>query len=112
MPPRRHSRLSFAVAEKDSQGALILQGGQPFRYRAFSDTREHVVQEGDTLHSLANQYFRGMQRPSGLWWIIADFQPDPIHDPTVRLMVGRRLYIPSLRTVQEEIFSDKRRKEG
>jgi hypothetical protein len=53
-----------------------------------------------------------MQRPSGLWWIIADFQPDPIHDPTVRLTPGRTLYIPSLRTVQEEVFSDKRRKEG
>lgn len=112
MPPRRFSRYSFAVAVKDSQGALVLHGAKPFRFRHFPDTREHVVQEGDTLQSLAFKYFQGMPRPAGLWWIIADFQPDPIHDPTVRLAVGRMLYIPSLRTVQEEIFSDKRRKEG
>ncbi len=44
--------------------------------------------------------------------LIADFQPDPIHDPTLSLEVGRVLVVPSLRTVTEEVFSEKRRQEA
>jgi hypothetical protein len=51
-------------------------------------------------------------RPAGLWWVIADFQPDPVHDPTLSLEPGRVLVVPSIRTVQEEIFSETRRAEA
>jgi hypothetical protein len=44
--------------------------------------------------------------------VIADFQPDPIHDPTLELEPGRVLVIASLRTVLEEIFSESRREEA
>lgn len=90
----------------------MLYGGEPYRFRVFADNVEHVVREGDTLWTLAHRYYLGVERPAGLWWIIADFQPQPIHDPTLALVPGAVLVIPSLRTVQEEIFSERRRAFG
>ncbi len=90
----------------------MLYGDEAFRFRPFSDTREHVVRQGDTLFTLAGQYFAPIPRACGLWWIIADFQPDPIHDPTLDLEVGRVLLVPSHRTLTEEIFSERRRRAG
>jgi hypothetical protein len=77
-------------------------------YRELPDNRFHVVVEGDTLYNLAALYFEGIERPAGLFWVIADFQQTPIHDPTVQLEPGRALVIPSLRTLIEEILSSNR----
>ena len=73
--------------------------------------RVTLTMEGESLFSLAGRFFRPRPRAAGLWWIIADFQPDPILDPSVPLDVGRSLFVPSLRTVDEEILSEKRRRE-
>jgi hypothetical protein len=112
MPPRRFSRFSFSAATLDAQGRLLLTEREPFRFRSFSDNRQHVVREGDTLFSLAGLYFAPLPRPSGLWWIIADFQPAPIHDPTLALELGSLLFVPSIRVVTEEVLSDARRQEA
>jgi hypothetical protein len=112
MPPRRFSRYTFSAAVLDDDERLLLTDREPFRFRALPDNRQHVVKEGDTLFSLAGRYFAALPRPAGLWWIVADFQPDPLHDPTISLEVGRVLVIPSLRTVTEEVFSEKRRLEA
>ena len=40
----------------------------------------------------------------------ADFQPDPIVDPTLELEVGRRLLVPSLRVLTDVILSEQRRR--
>ena len=77
-----------------------------------ADNRQHVVKEGETLFSLAGRYFAPLPRPAGLWWVIADFQPDPVQDPTLSLDVGRVVVVPSLRTVTELIFSETRRREA
>ena len=113
MPPRKFSRHSFVlgVADASAPDALQLTERDPFGYVPLRDTRQHVVVQGDTLWSLASKYFRGFQRPAGLWWVIADFQPDPILDPTVALRVGSVVYIPSVRTVIERVFSETRRLE-
>jgi hypothetical protein len=111
MPPRRFSRYTFCSAVLDDQERLFLTDREPYRFRTLPDNRQHVVKEGETLFSLAGLYFSPLPRPAGLWWIIADFQPDPIQDPTLALDVGRVLVVPSLRTVTEEIFSEKRRQE-
>ena len=110
MAPRRLSRYQFAYSVQDAEGDLVLYGDEPYRYRDFEDTREHVVRQGDTLFTLAGRYFASLPRACGLWWMIADFQPDPIHDPTVSLTPGRVLLIPSVRTLNEEIFSERRRR--
>ena len=111
MPPRRFSRFMFSSAVLDGQGRLLLTDREPFRFRVFPDTRQHVVQQGDTLFSIAGRYFAPLPRPAGLWWVIADFQPDPVHDPTLSLDPGRLLFVPSVRVVTEEIFAETRRQE-
>lgn len=110
MPPRRYSRFAFCVGfTDDADGSFLLEDPEPFTYRDFSDTRSHTVAEGDTLFTLAAEYFASFPRPSGLWWVIADFQPDPIIDPTRKLAVGRVLFIVSERVVTEEVFNESRR---
>lgn len=112
MPPRRYSRYTFCAGVLDEAGRLFLTEREPYRYRALPDNRQHVVKEGETLFTLAGRYYSALPRPAGLWWVIADFQPDPIHDPTLQLEPGRALVVPSLRTVLEEVFSEKRRQEA
>ena len=111
MPPRRFSRFTFCTAFLDDEQQLVLAEREPFRFRSFSDNRQHVVQQGETLFSLAGRYFAPLPRASGMWWVIADFQPDPIHDPTLSLDLGRVLLIPSVRVLTEEIFGEARRQE-
>ena len=111
MPPRRYSRYTYAEASADESGALLLDDPEPFEFVQLDDTRQHVVQHGDTLYTLAGRYFAPLPRACGLWWILADFQPEKIVDPTIALDVGRVLYVPSLRTVQDRIFNERRRTE-
>jgi hypothetical protein len=101
----------FSTAALDDTSALVLDDYEPFRYVARSDNAHHTVREGDSLWTLAARYFDVFPRPSGLWWILADFQPVPILDPTLRLVPGTLLVIPSVRTVEEEIFTERRRLE-
>ena len=65
--------------------------------------------QGDTLWALAARYYAALDRPSGLWWAIADFQPEPVFDPTLALVLGRVMIVPSVRTVLSRILSETRR---
>lgn len=110
MPPQRFSRHLFTLAITDVQGRRYLTEREPVRFRSLPDNIQHRVQEGETLWILAYRFYQPLPRPSGLWWVIADFQPDPILDPTLALEVGRVLVIPSLRTVREVVFGEERRR--
>jgi hypothetical protein len=111
MPPRKNSRYTFSRGYENDNGDFILTDPSPYRYRPFSDNSFHTVESGDNLFNIAAKYFKGFNRPSGLYWIIADFQPDPVHDPTLKISEGTQLIIPSMRTVIEYIFSSKRYEE-
>lgn len=111
MPPTANSRHVFCSALKDKAGRLFLSDRVPFRYQPLYDNQFHVVSQGETLFSLAALYYDGMERAAGYWWVIADFQPDPINDPTVELTPGRTLVIPSARALKEEVFNEARRRE-
>lgn len=108
MPPLRDSRYERCRGVRDAAGALVLTERVPYRFRPLPDTRVHVVQAGDNLFSLAGRYFRPRSRACGFWWVIAEFQPDPILDPTLELALGRQLFIPSLRVLDEEILNPHR----
>ena len=111
MPPRPGSRHSFCLGVRDEQGRLFLTEREPYRYRDHADNRVHVVVQGDTLFDLAGRYFAPLPRACGFWWAIADYQPNPIIDPTILLVPGRRLLIPSLRVLTDVILNETRRRE-
>lgn len=110
MPPRTNSRHLYTTAQKrPGDERLFLSDRVPFHYVDLPDNRVHTVRRGDTLHTLASKYFAPLGElpivsAATLWWVIADFQPQPIHDPTVQLVEGQQLLIPSVRTVQERIL--------
>lgn len=115
MPRAAYSRHEFADQYRRGNFNLLVER-VPYRYREFSDNISHTVKEGDTLNQLAYKYYNGItpepQSAASLWWIIADFQPNPIIDGTLRLQAGQVLIIPSKRTVIEEIFSTARSSES
>lgn len=111
MPPRELSRHTFTTGLLDGSERFFLTERVPYRYRTLPDNRTHLVQEGETIFSLAGFMFQPLVRPAGLFWVIADFQPRPIHDPTLALIAGQMLFVPSVRTVREEILSEDRRRE-
>ena len=111
MPPRQYSRHQFCSAQQDSDGSVFLSERIPYRYRYISDAIIHIVKEGDTLWTLADTYYHPLPRAAGLWWVIADFQPYPIFDPTIKLANGSTIIVPPMRIVVEEIFGPERRSE-
>ena len=110
MAPRLFSRFTFSEGLQDADGLLFLTDNAPFLYQDLLDNEEHVVKQGETLWSLSARFFPSFPRPAGLFWIIADFQPEPIHDVTIRLRDGQVLIIPSELTV-DEVFSENRREQ-
>lgn len=111
MPPRQNSRYTFTQGRIDADERFFLSDRIPFRFKQLPDNRSVVVKQSDTLYAIAGRMFAPLPRPAGLWWVIADFQPEPIHDPTIQLAAGRALIVPSIRTVTEEIFSLRRARE-
>lgn len=108
MPPRSGSRHSFTFGTRDDGGRLFLTEREPYRFRELPDTRRHTVVQGDALWGLAGRYFAPLPRACGFWWVIADFQPDPIIDPTLALEPGRVLLIPSLRVLTDVVLGARR----
>jgi hypothetical protein len=111
VPPRVGSRFGFCSGIADDAGRRLLTEREPYRYRVLSDNRAHRVVEGDTLFALAGRYFAPLPRACGFWWVIADFQPDPILDPTLALTVGGTIVIPSTRVLTDAILAEARRRE-
>lgn len=109
--PRKGSRFTFCEGRFDDGGNLFLTDREPFGFVKLPDNKIHDVAVGDTLEGLAARYFRGVDDPARYWWVIADFQPEAIIDPTLRLTPGRKLVIPSVRTLVERVFAEARRYE-
>lgn len=103
------SRYRYVLGYQEGN-YTFLDEREPVAYSEQPDNRYHRVKEGDTWWGLAHRYFDGFPRKCGLWWILVDFQPDPIVDPTIALIPGQILVIPSARFVRDEVFSSKRRR--
>jgi hypothetical protein len=104
------SRYSFCQALRDEEGRYFLTEREPYGFVPYADNRTHLVVQGDTLFSLAGRYFAPLPRACGFWWVIADFQPVPIVDPTLALEIGRPLYICSVRVLTDVILGEARRR--
>jgi len=112
MPPGEWSRYLFCWGLKDQQtGRVGLSEREPFGYQDLPDNRYYTVAHGDTLFTIAERAFPSFPRACGLYWVIADFQPEPILDATLELEVGLELVIPSETTVRTMIFDERRRVE-
>lgn len=102
----------FCTAQQDAEGRLYLSERVPFGYLDLPDNRTHRVGEGDTLQTVAARYLADLPNPALFWWLIADFQPSPIFDPTIALAPGDVLIVPSIQTVLARVFSEDRRDEA
>lgn len=111
MPPQTGSRFGFYLGILDDAGGRFLTEREPYRYRPLSDNRVHQVVDGDSLFDLAGRYFAPLPRACGYWWAIADYQPDPILDPTLALETGRAMVVPATRVLTDVILAEARRRE-
>jgi hypothetical protein len=104
MPPGVTSRYLASVGAYDDVGRTYLTEREPYRYDPhLSGVIRHVVGSGDSLQSIAYRYYSELAGlagsedvwgPEHLWWLIAEFQPLPILDPTLGLEVGQVIYVP------------------
>jgi hypothetical protein len=98
------SRYGAVTGRVDAEGRRFLTERVPFRFQARVDNIVHVVTQQDTLFTLAGRYYRPLPRPAGYWWAIADYQPNPIRDPTIQLVSSSVIIVPALRTLIEDIL--------
>jgi hypothetical protein len=99
------SRYLAQVPAVDSAWRLYLPDREPFGYRDRPDNLVHLVSRGDDWSSIAEKYYYEVStRACGLWWILCDFQPQPVIDPTLELAPGLEVIVPSPLTVQSEIL--------
>lgn len=111
--PTRISRFRFSEVVEDPDGRTFLTEHEPFRYRERPDNIAHVVVDGDDLWTIAGTYYaRSIVGGETLFWVVGDYQPEPVHDPTVALVPGSVVVVPSVRVVLEEILSEGRRASG
>jgi len=119
---RTDSRFRNSYETIDDDGLTFVAEADPFEYEDLPDNAVHQVAEGETWHSIAGDRFAALLRqpeaarfsqrlkPSGLFWIIMDFQPVPYLDPYTPPAPGTELFVPSVRTVIERIFDSDRQR--
>ncbi len=108
--PGTLSVFRFCETRTDSvTGQVALTDPVPFTFVERADTIKHPVVEGDTWESIAAMYYQALVGAPQLWRIIAEFQPTIPMDATIPPAPGSTVYVPSLRTVLEEIFNEARR---
>ncbi len=109
----KFSPHQYTTAKTNTLGQRFLTDRVPFRFVDAPDNRVHIVQEGERMEDIASRYyarFETVDTPAaGFAWLIRDFQPVTIIDPTIKLKAGQRLYIPSDNFVAQRIFDDRRR---
>jgi hypothetical protein len=74
-------------------------------YEDDDDIIIHIVADGERLYDIAQfHYGTARNNPWDMWEVIAQFQPEPILDPSVILETGREIYIPSSEFIEEVAY--------
>jgi hypothetical protein len=110
MPMFPWGRYRYCLQTANEDGILRLDEREPFRYKDEPDNRNHRARSGDSWWGLAHMYLQGIPRPCGMWWLLCEFQPTPVIDPTIVIPVNKLIIVPSLRLVRTEVFSNERRR--
>lgn len=97
-------RHAYAIRKADTGEVFFrLPERMPFEER--DDNILHIVQRGERLWDIAVRYFQGRRfRACDMWEVLANFQPNPIIDPTVLLRAGQVIYVPSDDYIEEVVF--------
>lgn len=109
--PDQLSTYRFCSVVTDSDGIEFFTDPVPFVYRELPDTILHQAHEGDDYESIAARYYSGVPNKAQLWRIIAEFQPMIPLDASVGPTPGSVVYVPSRRTLFEDVFSERRRED-
>lgn len=104
------SRYRYCIEYQDADENSYLDEREPFRYQEIEDNRFHRVVDGDTWWGIASLYFQGFPRACGLWWLLCEYQPEPVIDPTIALAPGSIVVVPPMRLVRMEVFNSERRR--
>lgn len=119
MIPGPLSVFRFCTTQPDAiTGQIFITDPAPFEYRELADNITHTVIASDTWESIAARYYGSLDTAavvpftggaSELWRVVAEFQPDPPLDATIPPERGSVVYVPSVRTLLEQIFNEARR---
>lgn len=106
-----YSRYRHSVETVDENGVLYTMDDTPFPYVALPDNGTYQVRGGEQWHEIADKVFDPLPYAVHLWWVLMDFQPVPLLDPTVPPAAGTLLVHPSVQTVLAKILNPDRRRE-
>ena len=110
MPMFPWSRYRYCNQLENENGVLFIDEREPFRYREEGDNRFYRAKEGDTWWGLAHVFFDGVQRACGLWWLLCEYQPTPVLDPTLGIEPNTLIVIPSTRVLRTQVFTNEQRR--
>lgn len=91
--PYSRYRLAFTVRDEVQNLTYTLIRSRRVFFDPSAENRIYKAQIGENIFSVAARHFRGYARPAALYWLLADYQPVPILDPTKDLD-GMDIYIP------------------
>lgn len=106
----KYSRYQFCTVLGGDGQTAHLDEREPFRFRDESDNRFYTTKEGDTWWGLAWRFFTGFPNRSLLWWLLCEYQPEPVVDPTIVIPAGTTVVIPSERLLRTKVFSPENRR--
>ncbi len=106
----RHSLYVNSWEVEDDDGFRYTTEVEPYPYEKLPDNIEHICVEGDTWHSIASKYWSPIPQAGTYSRAIADFQPDPILDPFIKLQRGQKIIVPSRITFESKILDPERRR--
>lgn len=110
MPMFEWSRYRYCTQFMNADGIAYIDEREPFRYREELDNIPYRAKQGDTWWGLATFFFPGLPRPCGMWFLLCEFQPSPVIDPTIVIKEGTLIIAPSERLVRGEAFSRQQRR--